>query len=130
MSTDREAIEREERYEALHDQLCVCGTPASALTCPLAVGIVGERCCKGCPDCMGIGSREHLKAMFVDILKVVGLCEQYETDGWHVETGGYRLSTRIRDVLRPYWEPGPITRRDATAPASPAEPTEKAGDHA
>ncbi len=53
----------EDQYDALHDRLCSCGTPASALSCPLAIGIVGERCCQGCPDCMGVGSREQIKAM-------------------------------------------------------------------
>lgn len=46
-------VDREEAYEALHDRLCACGTSASAMTCPLAVGLVGERCCRGCPDCGG-----------------------------------------------------------------------------
>lgn len=57
----------EEEYDALHDRLCACGTPASALSCPLAVGIVGERCCQGCPDCLGIGVREQIEGLTAEV---------------------------------------------------------------
>lgn len=61
------------------------------------------QCCKGCPDCMGIGSREQIKGMFADIAKVIAMCEEFETSGRLGAVAGYRHSTAIRDVLAEYW---------------------------
>lgn len=64
------------------------------------------RCCQGCPDCVGIGMREQVKALTAEnetlrqrLTTAVAACERFETTGKLGALSGYQHSTHVRDIL-------------------------------